>query len=54
MFWVAPMIGFGSAVVAFVLAHGLDYPPGQTAAFLQCAVLVVAWTVRGARRAVRG
>lgn len=54
MFWVAPTVGFGSAVVAFVLAHGLDYPPGQTAAFLQCAVLVVAWTVRGARRAVRG
>jgi ABC-type Mn2+/Zn2+ transport system permease subunit len=53
MFVVAPLIGLGSAMVAFVLAHGLDYPPGQTTAFVQALVLVAAWTARAARRAVR-
>ena len=53
MFLVAPMVGLATAVVAFVLAHGLDYPPGQTAAFLQCLCLVAAWGLRGLRRTVR-
>lgn len=49
MFVVAPVLGLAAAVVAFVLAHGLDYPPGQTTAFVQCLVLVAAWGVRFAR-----
>lgn len=53
MFVVAPVVGLGSAVVAFVLAHGLDYPPGQTAAVLQCLALAGAWVARGARRSAR-
>jgi ABC-type Mn2+/Zn2+ transport system permease subunit len=53
MFVVAPVVGLGSAVVAFFLAHGLDYPPGQTAAVLQCLALAGAWVARGARRTAR-
>ena len=53
MFLVAPLVGLVSAVVAFVLAHGLDYPPGQTAAVLQCLALAGAWAARGARRTAR-
>lgn len=49
MFLVAPLVGLASAVVAFVLAHGLDYPPGQSAAFLQCIALAGAWVARGVR-----
>jgi len=52
MFFVAPALGLGTAMVAFVLAHGLDYPPVQTTAFVQCLVLVLAWGVRSARRRV--
>ena len=52
MFVVAPVLGLSSAVVAFVFAHGLDYPPGQTTAFVQCAILAGAWAVRFARRAI--
>lgn len=52
MFLVAPALGLGTAMVAFVLAHGLDYPPGQTTAFVQCLVLVLAWGVRFARRRI--
>lgn len=51
MFVVAPLLGLASAVIAFVLAHTLDYPPGQTTAFIQCLVLVAAWGVRSARHA---
>lgn len=50
MLLVAPLLGVASAMAAFVLAHGLDYPPGQTTAVVQCAVLVAAWAVRAARR----
>jgi ABC-type Mn2+/Zn2+ transport system permease subunit len=50
MFLVAPLLGVASAMAAFVLAHTLDYPPGQTTAFIQCVVLVCAWGVRLARR----
>jgi zinc transport system permease protein len=53
MFVVAPVLGVASAVVAFVLAHAMDFPPGQTTAFLQCLVLLAAWTVRLLRRAAR-
>ena len=50
MLWVAPLASLGTAAVAFVLAHGLDSPPGQTTAFVQCLLLVAAWLARFARR----
>jgi ABC-type Mn2+/Zn2+ transport system permease subunit len=50
MLLVAPLLGLGSAMVAFVVAHTFDYPPGQTTAFVQSLVLIAAWTIRFARR----
>jgi ABC-type Mn2+/Zn2+ transport system permease subunit len=52
MLWVAPVASLVTSMVAFVLAHGLDTPPGQTTAFLQCLLLVAAWLARFVR--VRG
>lgn len=49
MLWVAPAASLATAAVAFVAAHGLDYPPGQTTAFVQCLLLVVAWGARFTR-----
>jgi zinc transport system permease protein len=49
MLWVAPLTSVATAAVAFVLAHGLDDPPGQTTAFLQCLLLVLAWGTRFVR-----
>jgi ABC-type Mn2+/Zn2+ transport system permease subunit len=46
MFWVAPVIGLGTAVVSFVVAHDLDWPPAQLTVAVQCAVLGGAWTWR--------
>jgi ABC-type Mn2+/Zn2+ transport system permease subunit len=46
MLLVAPLLGLASAMVAFVVAHTLDYPPGQTTAFVQSLVLIAAWTIR--------
>jgi ABC-type Mn2+/Zn2+ transport system permease subunit len=50
MFLVAPVVGLASCVVAFVLAHGLDYPPGQMTTGLLCLLLPVAWALRRLRR----
>ena len=52
MFLVAPALGLAAAMVAFVLAHALDFPPGQTTAFVQCLVLVAAWGIRFTRRTI--
>jgi ABC-type Mn2+/Zn2+ transport system permease subunit len=49
MFLVAPIIGLGSAVVAFVVAHSVDLPPAQLTVALQCAVLAFAWGFRWQR-----
>jgi len=46
MFVVAPLLGLAGSVVSFVLAHDLDYPPGQTTAFVLSVVLLVAWGAR--------
>lgn len=43
MFWVAPSVGLGSAVVAFVVAHRLDWPPAQLTVAVLCGLLVLAW-----------
>ena len=41
LFWLAPTIALGLAVPSFVIAHGLDLPPGQMAVAVLCAALVV-------------
>jgi ABC-type Mn2+/Zn2+ transport system permease subunit len=46
----APLIGVVTAFVGFVLANGYDYPPGQVAAAVQGAVLLLAWIVRSPSR----
>lgn len=48
MFVVAPLVGVAGAFAAFVLANHYDYPPGQTAVALLCALLAVAWAFRRA------
>lgn len=40
MFVVAPAVGFGATVVAFVVAHHWDFPPGQMSVALLCALVV--------------
>jgi len=48
MFVVAPVLGLGSAMVSFVVAHDLDWPPAQVTVVLQCAILAAAWSWRSA------
>ncbi|MEW6270109.1 MAG: iron chelate uptake ABC transporter family permease subunit [Thermodesulfobacteriota bacterium] len=54
MFVVAPLVGLAGSVVSFVVAHDLDYPPGQTTAFVLSLVLIAAWSVRRLGSALRG
>jgi ABC-type Mn2+/Zn2+ transport system permease subunit len=51
MFVVAPLVAVGTSVVAFVLAHHWDLPPGQTTVALLCVLVVAS---RGLRRAAPG
>ncbi len=46
MFLVAPIVGCGGAVVAFILADSLDLPPGQMAVAVWSSMLAVAWLRR--------
>jgi zinc/manganese transport system permease protein len=46
MFLLAPAVGLASCIVAFVLAHGLDYPPGQMTTGILCLLLPLAWLLR--------
>ena len=50
MFAVAPVIGLGTAVAAFVVANSADLPPAQLTVALQCVVLGVAWLWRARPR----
>lgn len=49
MFWVAPSVAVATTAVGLVLAHGFDFPPGQTIVALQAAVLLLAWGWREVR-----
>jgi ABC-type Mn2+/Zn2+ transport system permease subunit len=49
MFFIAPLVSFGTGLVAFVLANHYDFPPGQMATACLCALLAAAWFVRYAR-----
>jgi ABC-type Mn2+/Zn2+ transport system permease subunit len=53
MFLVAPLLGLAGSAVSFVVAHDLDYPPGQTTTFVLSLVLVSAWGVRWLRAGAR-
>ena len=46
---LAPVLSVAGALVGFVIANGLDYPPGQVAAAVQAAILCLAWGVGWAR-----
>jgi len=46
MFVIAPLVSVLCAMLAFVLAHHLDFPPGQLTTALLGAVLAVAWSGR--------
>lgn len=45
MFIVAPAVGVGSAVVAFVVANRMDWPPAQLTIALLCALLMTVWGI---------
>jgi len=45
MFFLAPLVSFGTGLVAFVLANHYDFPPGQMATASLCFLLAVAWFV---------
>jgi hypothetical protein len=49
MFVVAPIVGVGSAVVAFVVANDQDYPPAQMAVAILSGVVTLAWLFRWTR-----
>jgi ABC-type Mn2+/Zn2+ transport system permease subunit len=53
MFVVAPLVGLAGGVLSFVVANDLDFPPGQTTAFLLSVILLVAWVTRALGGAVR-
>jgi ABC-type Mn2+/Zn2+ transport system permease subunit len=48
MFIVAPIVGCGGAILAFILADSLDLPPGQMAVAVWSAMLALAWLRRTA------
>ena len=43
---LAPAIAVLSAMVGFVVAHGLDTPPAHTTVALLCGLLLVSWSLR--------
>jgi hypothetical protein len=47
------LLGLAGSAVSFVVAHDLDYPPGQTTTFVLSLVLVSAWGVRWLRAGAR-
>lgn len=46
---LAPLLATAAAGAAFVLAHGLDWPPAHTAVALLCAGVAAGWGVRALR-----
>ena len=51
MFWMAPIVALVIAVMAFVIAHRVDLPPGQLTVALLCAAQLLGWLARRARQA---
>jgi ABC-type Mn2+/Zn2+ transport system permease subunit len=52
MFFVAPAIGVGTAILSSSLANHYDYPPGQLTVALYSIELALGWTARRLREAV--
>ncbi|HMP74985.1 MAG TPA: iron chelate uptake ABC transporter family permease subunit [Kiritimatiellia bacterium] len=50
LFWLAPLLGLGCAILAFLCAHTWDYPSAQLAALFQGALLALLWLVRAVAR----
>ena len=48
MFVVAPLLALATAIVAFTLANGWDYPPAHVVFALWSAMLLLAWAHRRA------
>ncbi len=46
MLIAAPLLGLAGSLAAFVIANHLDYPPGQLAVALLCAIVVLSWFAR--------
>jgi len=46
MFFLAPVISFGTGVIAFILANRYDFSPGQLATACLCLFLAAAWFIR--------
>jgi ABC-type Mn2+/Zn2+ transport system permease subunit len=49
MFWVAPAVGVVAVLFGFLVAHRLDYPPGQVVVAVLAVVLAGAWGWRAGR-----
>jgi ABC-type Mn2+/Zn2+ transport system permease subunit len=49
MFFLAPVVSFGTGLGAFVLANHYDFPPGQMATACLCFLLAAAWFMHYAR-----
>jgi ABC-type Mn2+/Zn2+ transport system permease subunit len=43
---LAPLLATAAATAAFVLAHGLDWPPAHTAVALLCGAVAASWGLR--------
>lgn len=52
MFFVAPAIGVGTAILSFSLANHYDYPPGQLTVAIYSLELVLGWMARRLRETV--
>jgi ABC-type Mn2+/Zn2+ transport system permease subunit len=50
MFFLAPVVSFGTGVIAFILANHYDLPPGQMATACLCLFLAAAWFIRYVRQ----
>ena len=42
---VAPLLATAASGAAFVVAHGLDWPPAHTAVALLCGGVALAWAI---------
>jgi ABC-type Mn2+/Zn2+ transport system permease subunit len=51
MFFVAPAVALVTNTIGFVLANRYDFPPAQMNVVLACLLLLIAWLLRGFRRA---
>lgn len=46
LFWTAPLLAVGCAIIGFVLAHAWDLPPAQITVVVMGALALAGWTAR--------